>query len=148
MTSQSNDKEKGHIPLIEAPDEVIAGEPFEVKVSVGMIPYEAGEKHNIAIELYIDENPVGKKELTASEGTSEVVFSTVGTEDMIAAREIRNCNIHGFGVCGVCGTRSAIVNLRATVYCKAHGTWEDSKGIEIISATVGSGRKCKWGPVL
>lgn len=148
MKSQNNDTEKQHVPLIEAPSEVIAGEPFEVKVSVGSLPYEVEEKHYIDVELYIDENLVDEKEFKGSEGKIEAVFTVVGTEDMIAAREIMNCNIHGFGVCGTCGTRSAIVNLKAVVYCNVHSSREDSKGIEIVSATVKPGRKCKWGPEL
>lgn len=146
MTSK-NVSEKEHIPLIEAPEEVIAGEPFEVKVSVGKIADKMEEK-DVEIELYLDGELVEKRELALSEDINETVFAVTGTEEMIAAREIRNCTIHGFGVCGTCGTRSAIVNLRAVVNCKTHGLWEDSKGIEIMSAIIKPGRKCKWGPEL
>ncbi|WP_406655958.1 desulfoferrodoxin family protein [Methanolobus sp. ZRKC2] len=148
MISQNNNDEKQHLPLIEAPDEVIAGEPFEVKVSVGSLPYEVEEKHSIDVELYFDENPVGKSTSVVSEGKTEVAFTVVGTEEMIAAREIMNCTIHGFGVCGTCGTKSAIVNLKAVVNCSIHGSRENLKGVEIISATTKSGSKCKWGPEL
>ena len=148
MTSQNNNNEKQHIPLIEAPDEVIAGESFQVKVSFESPLYEAKEKHSVNMELYIDGIPVGKSELIVSEGGNEAFFTVVGTEDMIAAREIMNCSIHGFGVCGKCGIRSAIVNLRAVVHCDIHGLWDNSRGIEIISASTKPGNKCTWGPEL
>ncbi|WP_406670640.1 desulfoferrodoxin family protein [Methanolobus sp. ZRKC4] len=143
------DMEKKHLPLIEAPDEVIAGEPFEVKVSVGSLPYEVEEKHSIQwIELHINGDFVEKKELKVTDGKAEVAFTVVGTEEMIAAREIMNCTIHGFGVCGTCGTKSAIVNLKAIEGCNVHGLWEGSTGIEITSATSKPGKKCGWGPEL
>ncbi|WP_094227651.1 class II SORL domain-containing protein [Methanolobus psychrotolerans] len=143
------DMEKKHIPVIEAPTEAIAGEPFEVKVTVGSIPHVMEEDHYIQwIELHINGDLVGKKELKPTEGKAEVTFTVVGTEEMITAREIMNCRVHGFGVCGTCGTRSAIVNLTAIESCNVHGLWEDSKGIEIISATVKPGKKCQWGPEL
>jgi superoxide reductase len=143
------DTEKKHVPVIEAPSEVKAGEPFDVKVTVGDIPHVMEEEHYIKwIELYLNGNLVERKELQVSEGKAEATFTAVGTEDMVSAREIRNCTVHGFGVCGICGTKSAIVNLRAVESCNVHGLWEDSKGIEIISSTVKDGKKCTWGPQL
>jgi len=143
------DVEKKHIPVIEAPVEVIAGEPFEVKVTIGGIPHVMEEDHYIQwIELHINDDFVGKKELKSTDGKAEATFTAVATEEMISAREIMNCRIHGFGVCGTCGTRSAIVNLRAVEGCNVHGLWEGSKGIEITSATSKPGKKCKWGPGL
>ncbi|WP_292466030.1 desulfoferrodoxin family protein [Methanolobus sp.] len=144
-----NDSEKTHAPVIVAPDEAVAGEPFEVKVIIGNVPHVMDEEHYISqIELYLDENSVGKVEFKPTDGVAETVFEVAGTEDMIAAREIRNCTVHGFGLCGACGTRSAIVKITAVVTCNVHGTWEDSRGIEIISALVKSGKKCNWGPQL
>jgi len=144
-----SDPEKKHAPVIVAPDEAIAGELFEVRVIVGNVPHVMDESHYISqVELYLDEEPVGKVELKPTQGAAEAVFRVTGTEEMVAAREIRNCTVHGFGLCGVCGTRSAIVKLTAVVTCNVHGTWEDSKGIEIISANVKSGKKCTWGPQL
>lgn len=141
--------EKKHVPSIEAPSEVIAGEPFSVKVTVGNVPHVMEEGHYIQwIELYLNGDLVGKKELQVSDIKAEAVFTAVGTEEMISVREIRNCTIHGFGVCGTCGTRSAIVNLRAVESCNIHGLWEYSKGIEIISPNIKAGKKCTWGPEL
>ncbi|MDK2826873.1 superoxide reductase [Methanolobus vulcani] len=141
--------EKKHVPFIEAPSEVIAGEPFDVKVTVGSVPHVMEEGHYIQwIELYLNGDLVGKEELQVSDEKAEAVFKAVGTEEMISVREIINCTIHGFGVCGTCGTRSAIVNLRAVESCSIHGLWEYSKGIEIISPIVKAGKKCTWGPHL
>ena len=143
------DTEKKHIPVIEAPAEVEAGESFEVKVTVGSIPHAMEEEHYIQwIKLYLDNNLVGKKELKPIEGKAEATFTVTGTEEMISAREIMNCRVHGFGVCGTCGTRSAIIPIRAVEGCNVHGLWEGSKGIEIISATSKPGKKCEWGPRL
>lgn len=143
------DMEKKHIPVIEAPAEVIAGEPFEVKVTVGSLPHVMEEDHYIQwIELHINGDFVEKKELKATDGKAEAIFTVVGTEEMISAREIMNCRIHGFGVCGTCGVRSAIVILRAVEGCNVHGLWEGSTGIEITSATSKPGKKCGWGPEL
>ncbi len=56
--------EKKHIPVIEAPEIVIAGEPFEVIVTVGSIPHVMEEKHYIEwIELYLHNKLIGRKEL-------------------------------------------------------------------------------------
>lgn len=143
------DPEKKHVPVIVAPGEAMAGELFEVRVIVGNVPHVMDESHYISqVELYLDEEPVGKVELKPAQGAAEAVFRVAGTEEMVAAREIRNCTVHGFGLCGACGTRSAIVKLTAVVTCNVHGSWEDSKGIEIISANVKSGKKCTWGPQL
>ncbi|WMW21705.1 class II SORL domain-containing protein [Methanolobus mangrovi] len=143
------DMEKKHVPVIEAPVEVTAGEPFEVKVTIGDIAHVMEEDHYIQwVELHINGDFVGKKELKPTDGKAEAVFTVVGTEDMISAREIMNCRIHGFGVCGTCGTRSAIVILRAVESCNVHGLWEGSAGIEITSAISKPGKKCRWGPEL
>lgn len=143
------DMEKKHIPVIEAPAEVTAGEPFEVKVTVGNIPHVMEDDHHIQwIELHINGDLVGKKELKPTDGKAEAVFTVIGTEEMISAREIMNCRIHGFGVCGICGTRSAIVILRAIEGCNVHGLWKGSTGIEVTSAISKDGKKCKWGPEL
>jgi len=147
MTSE-NITGKEQISFIEAPTEVTAGKPFEVKVSAEKIADKIGEKH-VNIELYLDERLMDKKDLELSEGMAETILTVVGTEDMISAREIMNCNIHGFGVCGACGTRSAIVNLKLVINCGNKDSWEDSMGIEIVSAITKPGnKKCKWGPEL
>ncbi len=143
------DMEQKHVPVIEAPVEAIAGEAFEVKVTVGSVAHVMEEDHHIQwIELYINGDFVGKKELDPNDDEAAATFTVVGTEEMISAREIMNCTIHGFGVCGECGTRSAIVNLTAVESCNVHGLWQESKGIEIISATSEAGKKCRWGPEL
>lgn len=48
--------EPAHVPQIDAPDSVAAGEPFTVTVSVGKTPHPSEPGHNIHwIELYADE---------------------------------------------------------------------------------------------
>jgi superoxide reductase len=71
----------------------------------------------------------------------EVKFS----EEMIAAKEIKECRIHGFNVCGECGTKSVLTELVAHANCNVHGLWEGTKLIEVKSSkSVGEGKACKW----
>ncbi len=62
MFIQKDDwKKEKHMPVIEAPSRVTAGEPFEVKVSIGKeIPHPNTTEHHIAwIDLYF--HPEGQK---------------------------------------------------------------------------------------
>lgn len=62
MYIQKDDwKREKHMPVIEAPAQVTAGEPFQVKVSIGKeIPHPNTTEHHIAwIDLYF--HPEGGK---------------------------------------------------------------------------------------
>jgi superoxide reductase len=62
MFIQKDDwKKEKHMPVIEAPAQVTAGEPFQVKVSIGKeIPHPNTTEHHIAwIDLYF--HPQGGK---------------------------------------------------------------------------------------
>ncbi len=62
MYIQKDDwKKEKHMPVIEAPAQVTAGEPFQVKVSIGKeIPHPNTTEHHIAwIDLYF--HPEGGK---------------------------------------------------------------------------------------
>ncbi len=41
------DTEKKHTPVIKCPDTVKAGEPFQVKITVGSMPHVMDEGHHI-----------------------------------------------------------------------------------------------------
>lgn len=143
--SNLNEMEKKHVPLIEAPDVVTAEEPFEVTVKVGKVPHVMQDEHYIQwIELYLDKELVGRKELSPSDEEAVATFTVTASEDLISAREIMNCGIHGFGVCGECGTKSILTRLDAVESCNVHGVWDESMGIEIISKESKEGKKCQW----
>jgi superoxide reductase len=139
--------EKKHIPVIEAPETVTAGEPFEVTVTVGSIPHVMEEKHFIEwIELYLHNKLIGRKELSPSvEKAAKVAFRVEADEALIAIKEIETCRIRGVNICGNCGEKSVITNLRAVEKCNVHGVWESYRQIEVMSGEEKEeGKKCVW----
>lgn len=92
------DFEKKHLPVIDCPDTVRAGEPFQVKVKVGDIPHVSEEGHFIQwIEVKFGENLYARAELTPVFTRPEVVFTLVkhGKHDERTLRVIERCNLHG-----------------------------------------------------
>lgn len=139
--------EKKHIPVIEAPETVIAGELFEVTVMVGIIPHVMEEKHFIEwIELYLHNKLIERKELFPSgEKVAKTTFRVEADEALIAIKEIETCRVHGVNICGNCGEKSVIANLHAVEKCNIHGAWEAHRRIEIISGEEKEeGKKCVW----
>lgn len=138
--------ERKHIPVIESPERVIAGEPFEVTVSVGSIPHLMDEKHYIEwIELYLHNTFMGRKELNPFQGErATVTFRIEADRALIAIKEIETCRVRGVNICGSCGEKSVITNLRALERCNIHGVWEIYKKIEVMSGEDEEGRKCVW----
>ena len=113
-----------HVPVIECPDTVQAGEMFEVNVSLGKeIAHPNTTEHHIAwISLYY--HPEGGK-FTYDLGHFEF-------------------NAHGAAVAGPnegpAYTHHGVTTwvkvsepgtLHATAYCNIHGLWESSKAIAI-----------------
>lgn len=138
--------EKKHIPVIEAPEMAIAGEPFEVTITVGSIPHVMEEKHFIEwIELYLHNKLVGRKELYPSgERVAKVTFKVEADKALIAVAEIETCRVHGVNICGSCGEKSVFTNLRAVEKCNIHGIWEAYRQIEVMSGEEKEGKKCAW----
>lgn len=92
--------EKKHIPKISVPETIVAGEPFDVTVEVGLIPHVMEEKHHIDwIELYLNDKKIGRAELSSENKKAEATFkveadkSLSGKESKLQALE--KCNIHG-----------------------------------------------------
>ena len=68
--------EKKHIPVIECPDMVKSGEPFQVKIKVGEIPHVSEEAHHIQwIEIKTGENLYSRFELTPVLSMAEVTVT-------------------------------------------------------------------------
>jgi len=111
VSGEALSKVESHLPKIEAPDTVKAGEKFKVKVSVG--PHPNTVEHSIRkIELYYYEegrsfNPV----LLGS-----FSFTPVYMEPIVEV----TVSLKKKGV------------LYAISYCNLHGVWEARKEINVV----------------
>ncbi|HHN63810.1 MAG TPA: superoxide reductase [Nitrospirae bacterium] len=100
--------EKKHTPVIECPDTVKAGEPFEVRIKVGEIPHVMDEGHHIQwLELYSGQNQYLRIDLTPVFTKPEITVTLVK------------------------GGKHRTSTLRVLERCNLHGTWEASKDITI-----------------
>lgn len=111
-------KKEKHVPVIDCPEQVKAGEAFEVKVGVGKeIAHPNTVEHHISwISLYF--HPEGDK-FTYDLGRFEF-------------------NAHGEGAAYINYTTTTMLKLNkpgtlhALAYCNIHGLWESSKEIGVI----------------
>ncbi len=100
-------KAEKHVPVIEAPDKVEAGKPFEVRVTVGKeIPHPNTLEHHIKwIDLYFQPQgdqfayQVGHVEFSAH-GEAETVTAPVAVFSLRLGKPgkliaLSLCNIHG-----------------------------------------------------
>jgi superoxide reductase len=95
--------EKTHAPVIKAPAEVKAEEPFVVEVSVGEALHVMGQAHWIEyIELNIGNEPAGRVDFQ-SRGylKPRASFTVVLGKDLAAAGKVtlvayQRCNLHGY----------------------------------------------------
>jgi len=117
-------KKEKHVPVIEAPDKVQAGELFEVKVSLGKeIAHPNTTEHHISwITLYF--HPEGEK-FTHQVGHFE--FSAHG-ESTAGPNEGPVYTHHGVSVSM---KTSKPGTLHALALCNIHGLWESSKEIKL-----------------
>ncbi len=122
---QADWKKEKHVPVIECPDEVKAGEYFDVKVSLGKeIAHPNTTEHHISyITLYF--HPEGEK-FVHQVGHYE--FSAHG-ESVAGPNEGPVYTFHGV-------TTSLKVNKGGTLYavalCNIHGLWESTKAIRVV----------------
>ncbi len=90
--------EKKHTPVIECPDTVKAGEPFQVKIRVGEIPHVMDEGHHIQwLDIYSRQNFLARVDLTPVFTKPEVTITLVkgGKHRTSTLRVIERCNLHG-----------------------------------------------------
>ena len=117
-------KSEKHVPVIEAPESVKAGEAFEVKVSVGKeIPHPNTTEHHIRwISLYFQ--PDGDK-----------FTCQVGRFDFAAHGESTKGANEGPVHTEPTGTATVRINkpgtLQAVSFCNIHGLWESSRAIAV-----------------
>ncbi len=111
IPSEKEGKEK-HVPHIEAPSKVKAGEPFKVTVIVGKeVPHPNTIEHHIKwIQVY------------SKEANGRPVVH-VGTFDL------------GPTYAGPKVTFTMMLSKSSTIYaleyCNVHGVWDNSAGIEV-----------------
>ncbi|MFA6104814.1 MAG: class II SORL domain-containing protein [Victivallaceae bacterium] len=117
-------KTEKHVPVIEAPDEVTAGESCKITVSVGKeIPHPNKTEHHIRwIEVYFKANdakfPVqlGRIEFCAhGESVEGPDKSGIYTNHCAA----------------ICFKTEKSGTLSAAAYCNIHGLWESSKELSV-----------------
>ena len=121
---QADWKKEKHVPVIECPDEVKAGEVFEVKASLGKeIAHPNTTEHHIRwITLYF--HPEGDK-FTYQVGHYE--FSAHG--ESAAGANQGPVYTHHAVTTSLKVTKSG--TLHALALCNIHGLWESSKEIRV-----------------
>ncbi|MEO5361925.1 MAG: class II SORL domain-containing protein [Nitrospirota bacterium] len=90
--------EKKHMPVIDCPDTVKAGEPFKVNIKVGEIPHVMQEAHSVQwIEVFSGENFKVRIDLTPVTTLPDVTVTLVksGKHRTSAIRVVERCNLHG-----------------------------------------------------
>lgn len=115
-------KAEKHVPVIEAPDQVTAGEAFEVRVTVGKeIPHPNTTEHYIAwISLYF--HPEGEK-FTHHVGHFEFGAHGAATAGPNQGPVYTQPQVSLLMKVSKAGT------LYALAFCNIHGLWESSKAI-------------------
>ncbi len=123
---QADWKKEKHVPVIECPDEVQAGEPFEVKVGLGKeIAHPNTTEHHISwVSLYF--HPEGDK---FSYDAGHFEFNAHG-ESAAGPNQGPVYTHHQV-------TATLRINKPGTLYavamCNIHGLWESNKEIKVSS---------------
>lgn len=90
--------EQKHAPLIEAPDTVKAGEPFNITITIGSKPHVMEQGHFIQyIDLYVGYTPIARVDLTPVTSRPKAAITAVLAKDgSFLLRAFELCNLHGF----------------------------------------------------
>ena len=117
-------KKEKHVPVIECPDTVPAGELFEVKVTLGKeIAHPNTTEHHIRfITLYF--HPAGEK-FTYQVGHFE--FSAHGE----SAQGANEGPVYTHPVAATSMKTAKPGTLHAVAYCNIHGLWESSREVAV-----------------
>ena len=97
-TSHMTELEKKHTPVIECPDAVKAGEPFQVRIHVGEIPHVMEEGHFVQwIDVYFKQNFFARVELTPKFTRPDITLTLErhSKHKVSTLRVIERCNLHG-----------------------------------------------------
>jgi superoxide reductase len=92
-----SDLEKKHLPAIDAPDRVGAGECVEVAVEVGrLLPHPNEHKHFIQfVDLYADETFLARADFASVKACPKVTFCVALEGPADELRAYAHCNMHG-----------------------------------------------------
>lgn len=117
-------KKEKHVPVIECPDEVRAGEFFEVKVTLGKeIAHPNTTEHHIRwIALYFQ--PEGDPFIY---DVAHFAFNAHG--ESTAGPNEGPVYTHHEGITSMKIGKSGM--LHALAYCNIHGLWESSKEVRV-----------------
>mgnify|MGYP000852412294 CR=1 FL=1 len=117
-------KAEKHVPVIEAPESVKAGEKLNIQVTVGKeIPHPNTTEHHIRwIKLYF--KPEGGK-FAYELGSFEFAAHGESTDGANKGPAYTEPAVEMTVKLGGSGT------LLATSYCNIHGLWESSKSITV-----------------
>ena len=120
----ANWKKEKHVPVIEAPDAVQAGEPFDVTVSVGKeIAHPNTTAHHITwIDLYF--KPEGDKFIYQ---VGHFDFSAHGAS--VKGADEGPVYTHPMATVSMTVERAGM--LVAVSLCNIHGVWESAKEITV-----------------
>jgi len=117
-------KTEKHVPVIECPDAVSAGQPFQIEVSVGKeVPHPNTTEHHIRwIQVFFQPS-----EEKATYQLANLEFCTHG-------EAVKGPN-EGPVYAEPMGTVTTKVDQSGTIltlsYCNIHGLWENSKDISV-----------------
>ncbi len=107
VTTGPAETAKKHVPVINVPASVTAGQPFTVSIKVGEAPHVMENGHFIQfVDLYCGHIYISRVDLTAELSRPEVSVTVV---------------LHHEGK----------KNLRAFSRCNLHGIWEGTKEVSV-----------------
>jgi superoxide reductase len=96
--SNLTETEMKHLPVIEVPDSINAGEPFDVTITVGSITHVMEVAHHIQwVDLYSGENFITKVLFTPvfTRATATITMVENGEDGKATLRAVERCNVHG-----------------------------------------------------
>jgi len=90
--------EQKHVPVIDCPDTVKAGEPFKVSIKVGAMPHVMEETHHIQwLDIHFSSNFYARIDLTPVFTVPEVTVTLMRhiKHKTATMRVVERCNVHG-----------------------------------------------------
>jgi superoxide reductase len=117
-------KAEKHVPVIECPDAVEAGKPFQITVSVGKeIPHPNTTEHHIRwIEVYFQ--PEGDK----------FIYEVARFDFTAHGESVKGANqgpVYSHPAASLSMQADGPGTLIALSFCNIHGLWEGSKGVGV-----------------
>lgn len=90
------ESEQVHVPVIEVPGTVTAGEMFAVTVKIAKYPHVMEAGHYIQfVDLYADQTFLSRVSFTPTAPRPKITFF-IDLSDSTTLRAVAFCNLHGF----------------------------------------------------